>query len=177
MKILVAAASKHGSTAEVGQFLAVTLIEAGHEAVVVAPEGVRSLDGFDAAIIGSAVYAGHWLEPAKALVARELTVLAGMPVWLFSSGPIGDPAKPEGDPVDLAALHSQIRPRGHRVFAGRIDRTRLSLAEKAIASVLRVPEGDYRPWSTIEAWSRQIAEALHARDGHPVLVSASATPA
>jgi hypothetical protein len=49
---------------------------------VISPEDVRSLDGYDAVIIGSAVYMGHWLDPAKELVKRFGETLIGRPVWL-----------------------------------------------------------------------------------------------
>ena len=65
-------------------------------------EEVDSLDGYDACVIGSAVYVGHWLDPARELVETHARALAGRPVWLFSSGPLGPPdkLKPEGDPVE-----------------------------------------------------------------------------
>jgi menaquinone-dependent protoporphyrinogen IX oxidase len=62
-----------------------------------AAEQVREVDGYDAVVLGSAVYAGHWLKPAREPVGRLGTFLADRPVWLFSSGPVGDPPKPEGD--------------------------------------------------------------------------------
>ena len=65
--------------------------ERGWDAVVVPPEQVEGIDSFDAVVLGSAVYAGHWLKPARGLVERSRDALAARPVWLFSSGPIGDP--------------------------------------------------------------------------------------
>ena len=59
---------------------------------MIPPGDVASLDGYDAVIIGSAVYMGHWLDPAKDLVSRFGDALAGRLVWLFSSGPVGDPS-------------------------------------------------------------------------------------
>jgi hypothetical protein len=50
---------------------------------------------YDAVVLGSAVYAGHWLKPARALADRCAAALRARPVWLFSSGPVGDPAKPD----------------------------------------------------------------------------------
>jgi len=55
------------------------------------PKQIQAVDGFDAVVLGSAVYAGHWLKPARELVDRSRDALAARPVWLFSSGPIGDP--------------------------------------------------------------------------------------
>jgi menaquinone-dependent protoporphyrinogen oxidase len=83
-----------------------------------------------------------------------------MPVWLFSSGPIGDPPKPVEDPVDAQPLVELVGARGHRVFAGDLDRSRLGFAERAIVAAVRAPDGDFRPWPEIEAWAREIAAAL-----------------
>lgn len=160
MKVLVSAASRHGATTEVAATIATVLTAAGAEGIVVAPSEVTSLDGFDAAVIGSAVYVGRWLEPARDLLEQHRGALAKMPVWLFSSGPIGDPPKPEEDSVDAPAMVALVGAREHRVFPGLIDKHRLGLGEKAILAAVRAPEGDYRPWAEIEAWAREIAAAL-----------------
>jgi hypothetical protein len=85
------------------------------------------------------VYAGHWLKPARQLVDRCGSGLAARPVWLFSSGPVGDPPKPEEDPVDVAEILAATGAREHRVFAGKLARKRLSFPEKAIVSACASP--------------------------------------
>jgi menaquinone-dependent protoporphyrinogen oxidase len=168
MRVLVVAASKYGATAEIATAIGERLERQGCEVTVAAPEQVASVDGYDAAVIGSAVYAGHWLRPARELVERLGDELRSLPVWLFSSGPIGDPPKPEEDPVDVAAIVAATGAREHQVFAGRIDRRRLSFPERAITVALRVPDGDFRDWTAIRAWATTIAQALssaHRPDG------------
>jgi menaquinone-dependent protoporphyrinogen oxidase len=162
MKILVSAASKHGATADIARAIGDTLAEAGHEAVVLPPDAVTSLAGYDAVVIGSGLYVGHWMDAARALVERVGDELAGRPVWLFSSGPVGDPPKPEEDPVDLPQLIAATGARGHRLFAGLVDKGRLGLGEKVILAAVRAPEGDFRPWDDIRAWAREIAAELAA---------------
>jgi menaquinone-dependent protoporphyrinogen oxidase len=103
MKVLVTAATKYGATAEIAQAIGDTLRDHGLDPTVIPPQQVDSLDGYDAVVLGSAVYAGHWLKPARELVDRA-GHLADRPVWLFSSGPVGDPPKPEEDPVDVAEI-------------------------------------------------------------------------
>ncbi|GAA1784720.1 hypothetical protein GCM10009682_03590 [Luedemannella flava] len=73
------------------------------------------------------------------------------PVWLFSSGPIGDPPKPDEHPVDAGSAVMLARARQHRVFAGRLDRDRLGLGERAVVAALGAPLGDYRNWAEAEA--------------------------
>jgi menaquinone-dependent protoporphyrinogen oxidase len=160
MKVLVCAASRHGATTEVAATIAAALTAAGHEGFAVAPSEVGGVDGYDAAVIGSAVYAGRWLDPAKDLLERNRAGLAKVPVWLFSSGPVGDPPKPAEDPIDAPLMTALIGARDHRLFPGRIDRKRLGFGERAILAAVRAAEGDFRPWPEIDAWATEIATEL-----------------
>ena len=165
MKVLVSAASRHGSTAAIAEAIGGVLSSAGIETEVRPPEEVTSIASYDGVVLGSGVYAGRWLTPAKSLVEREAAALASVPVWLFSSGPIGDPPKPDEEPVDVAQLRDSTQAIDHRVFAGMLDRRQLGLAEKAIITVVRAPEGDFRQWDAINEWASGIARTLHAQVG------------
>lgn len=160
MHILVSVASKHGSTAEIGREIGRELANQGFSVEIVAPEDVVDPGRYQAAVIGSAVYAGHWRPEALELVDRAGSTLSEMPVWLFSSGPIGSPPKPEEDPIEIEALARAIGASGHRLFAGRLDRQSLNLGERAIVTALRAPYGDYRDWASIRIWAKEIAAAL-----------------
>ena len=135
---------------------------AGIETTVASPESVESLEGYDGVIPGSGVYAGRWLGSAKEFVDRNSTALASLPIWLFSSGPVGEPLKPDGEPADAAPIATRLGARSHHVLGGRLDRNHLSLAERAIVGLVRAPDGDYRPWDEIRAWSAGIAQDLTA---------------
>lgn len=165
MKVLVSAASRHGATAEIAEAIADALTRAGLEADVRQPDEVTSLTPYDGVVLGSGVYAGRWLGPMKKLIEREATALATKPVWLFSSGPLGDPAKPDHDPEDVELLLKQTHAVGHRVFAGKIDKRQLGIAEKAIFAVVRAPEGDFRPWPAITEWASDIADTMRTTAG------------
>lgn len=164
-RVLVSAASLHGATAEIAQAIGQVFSRQGFVVTVVPPEEVDAVDDYDAVIIGSAVYAGHWLEPAKDFVDRFRDVLPGHPVWLFSSGPVGDPsgklARAMGkDPVDLPLMLELARARGHRMFAGKLDRRHLSLPQRAALLVFRGLEGDFRDWDDIRQWAEAIVRQL-----------------
>lgn len=160
MRILVTAASKYGSTNEIAQAIADTLAARGLEAEVRPPQDVEAVEDYDAVVLGSAVYIGHWQQTARELVNRSGDALAVRPVWLFSSGPIGDPPKPTEDPVDVTDIIERTHARDHRVFAGRIDKERLSFPDKAILLALRAKEGDFRDWEEVHQWASEIADAL-----------------
>lgn len=161
-RILVASASRHGATAEIAERIGTTLEEKGLETTVASAEQVTDIDGYRAVILGSAVYAGHWLDAAKQVADQIAASTASPPVWLFSSGPIGDPPKPEEEPVDVADIYEKTSAREHRIFAGKIDRSRLSFGEKAIMIAVRAPEGDFRDWDEIAGWASDIADTLMA---------------
>jgi menaquinone-dependent protoporphyrinogen oxidase len=165
MKVLVSAATKYGATGEIAEAIGGVLVERGFDATVIPPEEVGSIEDCDAVVLGSGVYAGHWLEPAKELVHRFDDALAPRPVWLFSSGPVGDPSrklvqKMEEEPVDVAEILAATKARDHRVFAGKIDRENLSFPERAMLMAFRGFEGDFRDWDEIRAWASEIADAL-----------------
>ena len=142
MNVLVTAASANGATGEIAQVIGDVLAARGLLTMVIPPEQVGDVTDYDAIVLGSAVYTGHWLEPAKELVRRSGDAFAGRPVWLFSSGPVGDPTralvqKMRADPVDLAEIRERTNAREHRMFEGRLEKDRLGLA--AEARVVRVP--------------------------------------
>ena len=160
MRVLVIAASKHGSTAEIATALGEALARRGIATTVADASDVADIEEYDAVVLGSAVYAGRWRQEARELAELHGEFLHSRPVWLFSSGPVGDPLKPEEDPVDVEQITAIVGARGHRVFAGKIDKSRLSLAEKAIVKSLKVPEGDYRDFAAAAAWAGEIADEL-----------------
>ena len=160
MNVLVTASSRHGSTSEIAQVIAGILTDAGLDATVREPEDVTTLDGVDAVIIGSGVYMGRWLDPAKSLVERLGPALAARRVWLYSSGPLGEPAKPATEPVDVAAIREVTKAVDHRLFAGRLVNSELGFGEKLVVRGVRAPYGDFRPWTDIAAWAQDIARQL-----------------
>ena len=159
-RVLVTAGSKHGATAEIAARIAEVLTRRGISVVVANPREVRSLEGLDAVVLGSAVYAGHWLSEAIELAEKIAAADPKPPTWLFSSGPIGDPPRPEEDPVDVADVSAKTSATDHRVISGKIDKAKLGFGERAITMALRAPEGDFRDWVEIEAWADGIANSV-----------------
>lgn len=160
MKVLLTVGSKHGASDEIGRAIGAALDEAGMEPMNLPPEQVTSLDGYDAVVIGSGVYAGRWVESARRFVDDHLDELRELPVWVFSSGPLGDPPKPVEEPPEGTAVAERIGAREHRVFAGALDRSGLNLGERAIVGIVRAPDGDFREWPAISAWGTGIARSL-----------------
>lgn len=132
-------------------------------------DSVEDLTGYDAFVIGSAVYQFHWLKEAKRFVSQNRSFLASRPVWLFSSGPTGPKATDSkgrdllevSGPKEIGEIREWVNPRDHRVFFGALFRDRLTGAAGLFARwIPKEGEGDFRNWKEIEAWAASIAEAL-----------------
>ena len=164
LRVLVTAASRHESTHEIAAAIATGLRDRGIDSLAVPVEAVTTLDGFDAVVLGSAVYMGRWLGEARRLAHVHASALCMMPVWLFSSGPLGPPDHliPAGEPADVQVLKHLSRAVAHRTFPGRLEMNRLDFAERTVARTIHAPEGDCRDWEAIDRFAGEIAQQLLA---------------
>ncbi|MEV4624220.1 flavodoxin domain-containing protein [Asanoa sp. NPDC049573] len=166
MKVLVTAASKHGSTFEIAMALGDEIRSRGHDTTVRQLPG-GDVDGYDAVVLGSAVYVGRWMKEATDFVRRHAPALRQRRVWLFSSGPVGDLPRPEEPAVDVSEVLRSTAAAGHAVFAGRLDRDVLTFGEKAIVLALHAPQGDFRDWTAIREWAAFVATDLRSSSAVP----------
>jgi menaquinone-dependent protoporphyrinogen oxidase len=170
MKAIIVYASKHGSTRDIAEFIAERFRQHGMQAEARSVDAAPSPEGYDAVVIGSAVYMEHWMGEAVEFVRRNRTALASRPVWLFSSGPLELGSEtisihdPKLEPKEISELKEAIHPRGHQVFFGALDPGKLALKYRMLrtlpAARAVLPEGDFRNWNEIEAWADSIAQAL-----------------
>ena len=165
------AASEHGATGEIAARIGADLAERGFDVDVKEPAEVQDLAPYDACVVGSAVYLGHWLKAAKTFVDAHADELAERPTWLFSSGPIvGDPPIPTADDGRAGdALAETTHAREHKVFAGKLDKSGLNWCEKVAVRAAHARDGDYRDWRAIDDWAAGIAREL----GEPAAVTAA----
>ncbi len=164
-RILVAYASKYGATAEIAEKIGQVLTSANLRADVRPIEDIATLSGYDAVILGSAVYIGQWRKDAAKFLELNEGTLAHLPVWLFSTGPTG-----EGEPVDLMKgwhfpenlqpIADRIHVRDTALFHGVLDKTKLNFGERMIIKGVKAPIGDYRDWDAIITWAQKIADAI-----------------
>lgn len=177
MRVLVAYASRYGTTQGIAERIAATLRRQGIEATVESASQGPDPAAYDAAVIGSAAYYFHWMKPAASFVRRNKEALAKLPVWLFSSGPLGTKDKDDQGrdlreflvPKEIEEFRQSVKPRDHRVFFGAMDASKLGFLHRLIYKLPAnrnnaiLPEGDFRDWANIDAWAGNIAEALKAR--------------
>lgn len=157
-RVLVAYATKLGSNAEVAETIAAVLRDGGHRAAAQPVRQVRSLDDWDAVVLGSAIYAAHWQRDARRFVDRFRDALAVRPLWLWSSGPLDEQLARARLPISAHAteITHGLGARDHRTFGGRLA------ADAPIdPQVLTThPIGDFRDWDAIRAYAEEIGAAL-----------------
>ncbi|RYV50280.1 flavodoxin domain-containing protein [Pengzhenrongella frigida] len=163
MHVLVTVGSRHGSTREIGDSLAGVLEREAHTVAQVDPDDVTSLVGYDAVVLGSAIYAGQMTESVRALVRRLEAALVDIPLWLFWSGPIGARARPVGEPDDVRLLQRRLKPRGVHMFGGQLATAGLGMAERSLVAAVGAVPGDYRDFEAVDSWAEQIAVELRAK--------------
>ncbi|MFG3495883.1 flavodoxin domain-containing protein [Streptomyces sp. NPDC047928] len=164
--VLVGYATAHGSTRSIARRVAVDLEERGVTADVQALDAVKSTDGYDAFVIGSAVHDMAWLPEALDFTRGHRDELTGRPLWIFSVGMVAalrGPMKsigPKEEQKVAGELLEQLRPRGHRLFSGVIEPQHLSRPGRMKMKAMGLRYGDYREWPVVDAWAEEIAGEL-----------------
>lgn len=158
--VLVAYATKYGSTAELARFVATTLRGEGLAAEALSVSEVTEVDRYDAVLIGSALYMGRWRRDAGRFARHHQKALRERAVWGFSSGPL-DPSASDSDipPVPSARrAMDRVRARGHVTFGGKLE----TGAEGRVARMIldEGRGGDFRDFDAVAEWARGIAAEI-----------------
>ena len=184
-RALIVYASRHGATAGIAERIGEQLRAADIDAVVAPAAEQPDPTDFDACVVGSGVYMGSWLKEGLEYLEDNVATLGTRPTWLFSSGPIPSskerpkdaedryggalgPAEGPGSGGRMRIEHvaALIGVRDHKVLQGAYDPNdppkaiseRLARMLPAVKKIL--PEGDFREWDVIDAWAREIAQAI-----------------
>jgi len=159
-ELLIAYATKHGSTHEVAEFVAAQLADVGVEAHTLPANRVRSLDGYRAVVLGAPLYMGRWHNDARAFLRRFRSELATRPFAAFALGPVEDkPEQWEGARKQLfkALAHAPgAEPVAVDVFGGAI-------VPETLHFPLSHAAADLRDWESIRAWTERLPRALGLR--------------
>jgi menaquinone-dependent protoporphyrinogen oxidase len=168
MRVLVAWGSNRGGTEGIGRMIGQALQERGFEVVALPAERVGELGGFEAVIVGGALYAGRWPAAARRFVNRRVAELRKVPVWFFSSGPLDDSADRTEIPAttQVAVLAERVGALGHVTFGGRLSPDAKGFPASAMA---KEKSGDWRSPERIRAWAAELTRMLPtASPGTPV---------
>ena len=156
--VLVAYATKMGSTREIADVIGVGLTAAGYQVSVLPADEVDDLTPYGVVVLGSAVYLTRWRTEAVRFMKRHVRELAGRDVWLFQSGPCGkqDATQQLPLPPKVRKLADEIGARPAVTFGGKLDP---ATARGPIARWVARGDlaGDWRDWDQIRTWADAVA--------------------
>lgn len=167
-RTLVTYASRAGPTAEIAHAIAEQLREDGLDVDCEEIRDVHGLDRYDAVVIGSAVYAGHWVHPARAFLSRHRRTLEARPLWAFSSGPVGTPRPGQtghdspNEPRRIVSDLRRLGVRDHIALSGKVVAEPRGFTARAVNRNTPEQYRDRRDWREIHAWAHTIAMSLAA---------------
>jgi menaquinone-dependent protoporphyrinogen oxidase len=151
--VLVAYATKRGSTREVAFDVARVIRESGLEVEISPAREVKSLDRYSTVVLGGALYMGRWHKHARKLLKRMRSELESQPLAVFAMGPgstepeaigrVGAQLKRALDAVP------EVHPFSTAIFGGVIVKKKTNV--------------DARDWDAIQAWAEAVAHEVAAR--------------
>ncbi|HVN71111.1 MAG TPA: flavodoxin domain-containing protein [Desulfomonilia bacterium] len=167
--ILVVYGTWAGSTAEVADFIGRTVAEGGYRVDVKPVESVKSLAGYHAVVIGSAIRAGKVKPEVMDFVKNHKSALEKIPsAYFVVCMTMKDDTPDNRKTVNayLDPLREQVAPVDAGLFAGKMDYSKLGFfARMAVKYFVKVPEGDFRNWNVIKAWTRSLIPKLALSPG------------
>jgi menaquinone-dependent protoporphyrinogen oxidase len=165
-KILIAYASKAGSTGGVAEAIGKALADSGTEVDVRLIKDVTDITPYRAVVAGSAIRAGEWLSEAMHFIQTHQAELAQKPFAAFlvcmtmakSSAEASEEAASYMEPV-----RALVKPASEGLFAGALDYSKLSMLDGLMMRAVGGDRpGDYRDWNAIRAWAEGLKPILAA---------------
>jgi menaquinone-dependent protoporphyrinogen oxidase len=159
--ILVAYASKHGSTRDVAQVIAKRLELQGLRVERRPAAEVRDVGEYGAVVLGAALYTGRMVADARRFLRRHHTELAQRPFAIFAMGPLttgehdvaGAMKQLDAGLAKLPDLH----PVTTAIFGGVVDPAQMRFP------LNKMKASDARDWQAIEEWGDEVAAGVAAR--------------
>jgi menaquinone-dependent protoporphyrinogen oxidase len=162
--VLVAYATRYGSTQEVAEAVAATLREQGVTVEMTPAREVRDLDGYSAVVLGAPLYMFHWHKDALHFIERQRAALSALPTAIFALGPLHDEAQ------EFLAAREQLdkelvkfpwlAPKAIALFGGKLDPATFTFPHNLIPAMRNMPPSDVRNWEMIRAWASDLATKL-----------------
>ena len=159
--ILVAYATRYGSTQEVAEAVAATLRERGLEVDTQPMRNVQTLEGYHAVVLGAALYIGRWHKDARRFLTQYREALTQRPVAIFALGPLHTEEKEfQGSREQLEkelAKFPWLKPVALELFVGKFDPAKLGFPWTVLPALKNMPASDARDWTAIRAWASNLA--------------------
>jgi menaquinone-dependent protoporphyrinogen oxidase len=163
-RVLVAFATRYGSTQEVAQEVGAALREAGLVVDVRPLSEVRSLTAYEAVVVGAPLIMFRWHKDAHSFLARQRDALIQRHVAIFALGPVHEPHdeqewRDSRMQLDKALeQYTWLKPMSVEIFGGKYDPEKLGFPLKMMAG--KEPASDIRDWTAIRAWAGSLATRL-----------------
>ena len=165
-KVLVAYGSLCGSTGEIAQAIAEEIAAKGYIVDVIPVDRVKTLDGYQSMIIGSAIRMGKLISSTQQFADKFSFELAQIPAAYF----VACLTMKEDTEENRATASSYLEPLrqiklpiGEGLFAGKVDRSKMEYGFQLAFSMDKegsMADGDYRNWESIRAWGQEIGQKL-----------------
>ncbi len=162
-KMLVAYATRTGTTGEVAEAIGEVLEENGAVVDVRNVKDVDDLASYRAVVLGSAIRAGNLMPEAVKFVKANQEALRQMPVAYFVvCATLQEDTEENRQTVAayLDPLRELVEPVEEGLFAGAIDSSKLSFPLRLILKVMKAEDGDWRDWDVIRAWAADVYSSL-----------------
>jgi menaquinone-dependent protoporphyrinogen oxidase len=160
--VLVAYATRSGSTREVAETIAATLREHGLDVRIQPVKEVGSLSGYHALVFGAPLIMGRWHKDARRFLSRHHEALEACTAAVFALGPVHDTEEEwrgVRDQLDKTlGRFPRFQPIAIEVFGGKFDLSLLGFPWKLLPRLKKIPPSDIRDWAAISAWAGNLAE-------------------
>lgn len=162
--ILLAYATRFGSTQEVVESIGAEMRKAGLKVDIQLMQDVKGLEVYDAVVLGAAIYNARWHPEAHRFLSQHQEALALRPVAIFALGPLST--------SEVAMQRSRrqldkelekyrwLKPATVEVFIGKIDRSKMGFFDRITSPATT----DHMNWEAIRLWTRTLPEQLQVSE-------------
>jgi len=162
-RVLIAYATKYGTTKEIAKEIQDVLAEKSIESDLINVMETGKIETYAAVILGSPVYMGKMLVEARDFCTHYQPYLKDTWLAIFVNGiSCCSPGSAVTSSL-MAAIDEMaeyVRPAMKTAFAGAFSPTKLTDADAQIAGLVRPPVGDFRDHEAIRIWAQDVALSI-----------------
>lgn len=158
-RILVAYATRNGSTAEIAQAIGKELTTAGFVVSVAEIKTVSTLADYTAVVIGGPLYMGSVDGAVGKFIGKNREQLLKLPVAAFAVGLAPKNPNPVAIEEAMGSLKKSmdpVEPVASTLFAGKLDPAKVNFVMRKFLEMAKIPAGDFRDWEAIAAWAKEL---------------------
>ena len=167
--ILVAYATRGGSTGEVAVAVAAALREAGNQVQLARAQDLKEIGACDEVVLGAPLYMGRIPREMHRFLAANRAALLARRSWVFILGTVKEV------PADFEAARRQaekqllkyewLKPAELKIFGGRFDFTSIGFPFSLLRGLpafkeMRKRAMDIRDWDAIHNWALSVGHRV-----------------